>query len=375
MTGGFKEPVYVTRPLLPDLEKFKLRLNKIWESKWLSNMGEQHRLFEESARKALKAPYVSLFNNGTTALMAAVRFLGLKGEVITTPFTFPATPHALLLNGVHPVFCDIENETMNIDPDKIEAAITSKTTGILAVHIFGTPCDTVKIQKIADKHGLKVIYDAAHAFNTEIDGVGIGNFGDISMFSFHATKLFNTGEGGCLTYKDGCFKPGIELLRNMGIKNEEEVITAGFNGKMTEIQAALGMLNLELIEEERGKRSRLQEIYHRELSGVEGVACYKNPENIKESLQYFTVRIDEKQFGSSRDSVYEEFKKYNVFTRKYFYPLCSEYPCYKDYPSAEKELLPSAHKAADEVLCLPFYGELTNEDVEKICGILKGLKK
>ena len=374
MIKPFNKPIYVTRPLLADLKKFQVKLKQIWNSQWLSNIGKQHVALEDGIKQTLKVPNVCLFNNGTIALITAVQSLGLTGEVITTPFTFPATPHVLTWNGIKPVFCDIDEKTMNIDADKIEAAITSKTTAILGVHVFGTPCDVKKIQAIAKKHGLKVIYDAAHAFNTEIDGKGIGNFGDISMFSFHSTKLFHTAEGGCLTFKDGRLKPQIDLLKNFGIKNQNEVVMAGINGKMNELQSALGLLNLGLIEGERKKRKRLSEAYYRELETMEGITCFKNPENIRNSFQYFVIRINAKLFGRSRDYIYTEFKKYNVFSRKYFYPLCSEYDCYKHLPSSRRGKLPVAHKVVDEVLCLPFYGGLGIAGVEKICSILRSFK-
>ncbi|MCK4827649.1 DegT/DnrJ/EryC1/StrS family aminotransferase, partial [bacterium] len=243
----FEEPIYVTRPLLPDIKELTGKLEEIWDAKWLTNSGPQHVLLEEMLSKTLRVPNTSLFNNGTIALMTACQSLRLSGEVITTPFTFPATPHVLSWNNIKPVFCDIDPGTMNIDAQKIESMITPETTAIMPVHVFGTPCDVVKIQEIADRYSLKVIYDAAHAFGVEFEGQGIGNFGDISMFSFHATKLFHTAEGGALTFKDTNMKARIDLLKNFGIKNEEEVVMPGINGKMNEIQAALGLVNLELV--------------------------------------------------------------------------------------------------------------------------------
>jgi dTDP-4-amino-4,6-dideoxygalactose transaminase len=371
----FKDAIYVTRPLLPDLERICTKLDEIWGSQWLTNNGPQHAALELRLHDVLKVPYLSLFNNGTIALIVACQSLRLSGEVITTPFTFPATPHVLTWNGIKPIFCDIDSRTMNIDADKIESMITPQTTAILAVHVFGTPCNFTKIQEVADRHGLKVIYDAAHAFGVEIEGRGIGTFGDISMFSFHATKLFHTAEGGALTFNDKELKPHIDLLKNFGIKNEEEVSMPGINGKMNEIQAALGLVVLDYIEEENKKRKMLFDTYQECLDGIEGLSLPANRTlDLKNSFQYFVIRIDEKLFGTSRDKVYESFKKYNVHTRKYFFPLCSDYDCYRHIPSSNPTNLPVANKVANEVLSLPFYGALSVVDIEKICNILKSFR-
>jgi len=373
---AFPEPIYITRPLLPDLRDVMEKLNEIWISQLLTNNGPQHQLFEKRLLKVLKTPYLSLFNNGTIALIVACQSLRLSGEVITTPFTFPATPHVLSWNNIKPVFCDIDPDTMNINAEKIESMITPQTTGILAVHVFGTPCDVLKIQEVADRYGLRVIYDAAHAFGVEINGNAIGTYGDISMFSFHATKLFHTSEGGALTYSDMNLKLRIDLLKNFGIKNEEEVVMPGINGKMTEIQAALGIVILDYVNDEMKKRENLLKTYLECLEGVEGISLHPlNISGVKKSLQYIIVRINAKQFGRSRNYVHSEFKKYNVFTRKYFSPLCSDYTCYKHLPSASHTNLPIAHKVADEVLSLPFYGRLSTDDIVRICEILKSLRK
>jgi dTDP-4-amino-4,6-dideoxygalactose transaminase len=371
----FDEPIYVTRPLLPDLKEVYKKLEKIWASKWLTNSGAEHQILEEELRRRLKVPNVSLFNNGTTALLVAVNSLGLKGEVITTPFTFPATPHALFWNGITPVFCDIDKRSMTIDPDKIEQMVNPKTTAILGVHIFGMPCHIEKIQEIANRHGLKVIYDAAHAFDTEIDGTGIGNFGDISMFSFHATKLFHTAEGGALTCKDTDLKRCIDLLKNFGIKSEEEVVMTGINGKMNEIQAALGLINLRYLEAEREKRKRIIDAYMQYLSDIEGISLNEIPKNVRNSYQYVVIRIGQERFGISRDEVYKRLREYNIYARKYFYPLCSDYPCYRNLPSADPANLPVAKKVVDEVLCLPLYSELAIASVEKICEIIRSFRR
>ncbi len=373
--ASFTEPIYITRPVLPDLEEYSAKLREVWDSQRLTNNGPQHEVFEKELTKVLKVPDISLFNNGTIALIVACQSLRLSGEVITTPFTFPATSHVLSWNNIKPIFCDIDPATMNIDAKRIESMITPQTSGILGVHVYGTPCDVTGIQEVADRYGLKVIYDAAHAFGVEIDGMGIGAFGDISMFSFHATKLFHTAEGGALTYNNKTLKPRVDFLKNFGIKNQEEVVMPGINGKMNELQAALGLLVLEKVEEERQKRKFLMEVYSECLMDVDGVKVLKNRlPGVKNSYQYFVIRIDKKLFGRSRDYVYEEFKKYNVFARKYFHPLCSDYPCYKYLPSSSKENLPVANKVVKEVLCMPLYGGLTASDIEKICNILKSFK-
>jgi dTDP-4-amino-4,6-dideoxygalactose transaminase len=375
MMKPFDDPIYVTRPLLPDLKEFNRLLEEIWTSQWLSNNGQKHQELEEAIRQVLRVPYASLFNNGTIALIIAINSLRLFGEVITTPFTFPATPHVLSWNGITPIFCDIEDKTMNIDAHKIEQMITPKTTAILAVHVFGTPCNVVKIQEIADRYGLKVIYDAAHAFNVTIGDRGIGTFGDISAFSFHATKLFHTAEGGALTYNDQNLKPRIDLLKNFGIKNEEEVVMPGINGKMNEIQAALGLINLKYMSAETEKRKLIVETYNNCLKNIDGITTSAIQANIQNSYQYYVIRVNEEKFGISRDDLYNSLKEYNVFSRKYFYPLCSDYACYSQLPSSDPANLPTAIKVVKEVLCLPLYGNLSIDAVEKICEIIKGLKK
>lgn len=370
----FEKPIYVTRPMLANLDDVNKEFYEIWQSQWLTNGGAKHQKLEEELKKVLKVPGISLFNNGETALIVSIQSLQLSGEVITTPFTFPGTPHVLVWNNITPVFCDIDENTLTIDPGKIEKSITSKTTGILGVHVYGMPCHVDRIQEIADQYGLKVVYDAAHAFNTEIDGVGIGTFGDISMFSFHSTKLFHTIEGGALTFNAPDLKQRIDLLKNFGIKNEEEVVSAGLNGKMNELQAAIGLVNLKLIDIEREMRRKIVDIYTQNLSGIPGISVFEIPEGVKRSYQYFVIRIGD-EFGRSRDEVYAEFKKYNIFARKYFYPLCSDYACYRHLPSSDPENLPVAGKIVREVLCLPLYGGLGLDEAEKICAILKGFNK
>jgi dTDP-4-amino-4,6-dideoxygalactose transaminase len=370
----FENPIYVTRPMLADLDEVNKELREIWESQWLTNGGVKHQKLEEELKKTLKVPSLSLFNNGTIALIVAIRSLRLSGEVITTPFTFPATPHVLAWNDITPVFCDINETTLTIDTDKLEKMITPRTSGILGVHVYGMPCNVHKIQEVADRYGLRVIYDAAHAFGTEIEGVGIGTFGDISMFSFHATKLFHTIEGGALTFNASHLKPRIDLLKNFGIKNEEEVVMPGINGKLNELQAAIGLINLRHLDEERAKRHKIVATYKQNLADIPGIKIFEIPEKIRNSYQYFMIRIGS-EFGRSRDEIHTELKKYNVITRKYFYPLCSDYSCYRQLPSANPENLPVAQRVVKEVLCMPLYGNLKLEDVETICQIIRSLKK
>ncbi|AGB42130.1 putative PLP-dependent enzyme possibly involved in cell wall biogenesis [Halobacteroides halobius DSM 5150] len=372
---GFEEPVYITRPLLPNLDQVNKKIKKIWTSKWLTNNGKQHQCLENRLQDFLKVTNLSLFNNGTIALLIACRALELSGEVITTPFSFPATTHVLEWNNITPVFCDVDEQTMNINVDKIEDLITEKTTAILPVHVFGVPCDVERIQKIADDYNLKVIYDAAHAFGVEINNQGIGEFGDASMMSFHATKMYHTLEGGSLSCSDPELKEKFDLMKNFGIKNEEQIVMPGINGKMNEIQAAIGLIVLEHLEDERNKRKLLINTYKKCLRGVKGVYFTEEIKGVKSNYQYFVIRIDEKEFGRSRDYVYEKFKEFNVFTRKYFHPLISNYSFYSQLSSAKKSKLPVANNIVKKVLSMPLYGELNVDDINKICDILKSFKR
>ena len=374
MIKPFDEPIYVTRPLLPPLEALNARLSEIWSARWLTNAGEQHERLGRAIRDYLDVPEVSLFNNGTIALLAAVRALGMRGEVITTPFTFPATPHAISWSGATPVFCDIDPVTMTLDPARVEALITPKTTGILAVHVYGIPCDVVALQSIADRYGLKLVYDAAHAFGTRINGVGIGNFGDASMFSFHATKLFHTAEGGALTCPSADSKIAFDHLKNFGILNQEEVDVVGINGKMNELQAALGLAVLDCVAEEVRRRRVIIARYRERLTAVPGLTLMPEPPGVESSCQYFVVRIDHRLFGRSRDAVFDTLREYNVFARKYFYPLCTDYTCYRPLPSAAPERLPVARDVVEQVLCLPLYGTLPLSAVDTMCEILAGIQ-
>lgn len=366
----FPQPVYITQPLLPDIDDVKNMLSTIWQSKQLTNNGRMAIQLEKELAGFLKVNHLSLFSNGTVALQLAFRVLGLTGEVITTPFTFAATTHALVLNNLEPVFCDIEEDTFNINPDKIEALITPETTAILPVHVFGTPCKMDKIQRIAEKHGLKVVYDAAHAFGVEVTGRSIGSFGDISMFSFHATKIYHTIEGGALTFNDRHLKERADSLRNFGIKSEEFVAEPGTNGKMNELQAAVGILLLQIVGDEIKRRKEITGLYRELLKEIPGISFYGDMDGVTHNYPYFVIRVNKDYFGMSRNELYTLLKGYNIFSRKYFYPLCSQFPCYKNLPSASKDNLPIAENVVEEVLSLPLHGRLTNEEVEKICEII-----
>ena len=369
--GGFDAPIYVTRPLLPDLDQYSSHLEEIWESGWLSNGGAKSRELDEALCSYLQAQNLSLFNNGTIALITACQALRLSGEVITTPFTFPATPHVLSWNQITPVFADIDPDTLTIDPGKIEPLITSKTSGILGVHVYGMPCAVDAIQEIADFYGLKVVYDAAHAFGTTVNGTPIADFGDATMFSFHATKLFHTAEGGALVLRDPALRKRVELLKNFGIKDEATVIMPGINGKMNELQAALGLITLREVPREKLARVAVAQIYRERLRDLPGISIFDIPETVSNSQQYFIVRVKQNDCGVSRDELYERLQDFNIFARRYFHPLCSEYGCYKALPSSSPFNLPVAHRVAKEVLSLPFYGALGEASAHQICDVIE----
>ncbi|GHT53067.1 aminotransferase [Spirochaetia bacterium] len=365
-------PTYMTRPLLPSSVKFMAQVKDVFDSGWLTNNGQKHKELEDKLKIILKVQNLSLFNNGTIALLVALKAFDFPpgSEIITTPWTFPATPHCITWNGFVPVFCDIERETMNIDTAKIEHLITEKTRAILGVHVYGFPCNVAEIERIAGKHNLKVIYDAAHAFTTEINGRGIGSFGDISMFSFHATKLFHTMEGGALAYNDTSLAQKIRNLRNFGIASEDYVGDIGINGKMNEIQAVMGLLNLGLIDDEKRGRASIKRIYDERLSRVKGIRVPKMPDNVTHSYQYYPIVI-ENGYPLTRDEIYEKFREMNIMVRKYFYPACSDYDCYKNLPSARAENIPATNDIKNRVLCLPFYGTLEKDAAERIAGVLE----
>jgi dTDP-4-amino-4,6-dideoxygalactose transaminase len=366
----FERPIYVTRPLLPPLAELTAELEKVWASGWLANGGEQHVALESELAAWLGAPHLSLFNNGTVALIVACQALRVAGEVITSPFTFPATPHVLSWNNVTPVFADIDPETMTITPATIEPLITGATSAVLGVHVYGIPCDVRGIDRLARTHGLKVVYDGAHAFGTTVDGEPIARFGDATMFSFHATKLFHTAEGGALAVRDADLKARVDLLKNFGIKNEEEVVLPGINGKMNELQAALGRVVLRHVEAERARRANIAAIYRQRLAGVPGLRLVSMPNGARDSHQYLILRVDTRAAGCSRDALQARLKRFNIVTRKYFHPLCSQYGCYRHLPSAHPENLPNAHRVAAEVLSLPYYGGLSDDDLHRICDAI-----
>jgi len=362
---------FVTQPSLPPLVEFTEYLKDIWDSKQLTNNGKYHQQFEKELAEYLGVKYLSLFSNGTLALITALQTLRITGEVITTPFSFVATTHALHWNGIKPVFCDIEPYTFNLDPEKIEAAITPKTTAIMPVHVYGNPCDVKRIQEIADKYGLKVIYDAAHAFGVTIDGKSVLNFGDLSVFSFHATKVFNTFEGGAIVCHDKKTKQRIDYLKNFGFADEVTVVAPGINAKMNEFQAALGLLQLKYVDKEIEKRKEVARKYREGLKGINGIKFLSDLQNVKHNYQYFPIFIDKQNYGKSRDEVYESLKLQNVYTRRYFYPLISQFPTYRGLPSADPSNLPIAERVAQEVLCLPMFGDLPENIIESIISYLR----
>lgn len=367
-----KELITVTSPLLPDLKEFEKLLEDIWQRKWLTNNGHYHKELERALSEYLGVPYLSLFTNGTLPLITALQAMGVKGEVITTPYSFVATTHSLWWNGIKPVFVDVEEKTGNLDPEKIEAAITPRTTAIMPVHVYGTPCDTQRIQEIADKHGLKVIYDAAHAFGVWQDGKSILEAGDMATLSFHATKVYNTVEGGALICHDAETKKQIDYLKNFGFAGEIEVIAPGINSKMDEIRSAYGLLNLKQVDGAIARRKSIAEKYKDAFKAVAGLRYLEDIEGVKHNYSYFPIFIDEKEYGMSRDSLFTKLKENNILGRRYFYPLISEFVTYKGLESAKKENLPVAHKLADSVICLPMYAELIDDDVNRVIEVVRG---
>lgn len=365
------EQITVTSPLLPDLDEFHAMLKEIWASKWITNNGSFHRQLEKELATYLKVPFVSLFTNGTLPLITALQALRITGEVITTPYSFVATTHSLWWNGIKPVFVDIDPATGNIDPDRIETAITPKTTAIMPVHVYGKPCDTVRIQEIADKYGLKVIYDAAHAFGVEVNGESILNAGDMSTLSFHATKVYNTIEGGAMVMHDEKTKRRIDYLKNFGFAGETEVVAPGINSKMDEIRAAYGLLNLRQVNDAIAARKKVAEAYRNALRDVDGVAFFEDMPGVKHNYSYFPIFIDADNFGMTRDELYFKMRDANVLGRRYFYPLISEFSTYRSLPSAAPENLPNAHRMADSVICLPMHHALYDPDIDRVLKFFK----
>jgi dTDP-4-amino-4,6-dideoxygalactose transaminase len=362
--------ITVTAPLLPNLEDFNEMLKEIWASKWITNNGQFHKQLEKALAEYLKVPYLSLFTNGTLPLITALQALRITGEVITTPYSFVATTHSLWWNGIKPVFVDIEESTCGIDPDKIEAAITPKTTAIMPVHCYGKPCNTKRIQEIADKYGLKVIYDAAHAFGVEVDGESILKAGDMSTLSFHATKVYNTLEGGALVVHDEATKKRIDFLKNFGFAGETEVVAPGINSKVDEVRAAYGLLNLKQVDAAIAARQKVAQIYRKELRNVPGVRFFEDMPGVRHNYSYFPIFINAEEFGMTRDELYFKMKAQNVLGRRYFYPLISEFSTYRGLPSAVPENLPVATRIANEVICLPMHHELSDNDINRIIECL-----
>lgn len=361
-----KDIITVTSPLLPNLDEFTESLKEIWESKWITNNGQFHQKLEQALAEYLKVPYVSLFTNGTLPLLTALQALRITGEVITTPYSFVATTHALWWNGIKPVFVDIDPSTGNIDPQKIEAAITPRTTAILPVHVYGKPCDTEAIQAIADKYGLKVIYDAAHAFGVEVNGESLLNAGDMSTLSFHATKVFNTIEGGAMVMHDEKTKQRIDYLKNFGFANEVEVVGPGINSKMDEIRSAYGLLNLKQVDAAIAARQKVAVAYREALRNVEGISFWDDMPGVRHNYSYFPIFVDAEKYGMTRDELYMKMKDQGVWGRRYFYPLISEFSTYRGLESSRPENLPNAHMMADTVICLPMHHALSEEEINRI---------
>ena len=365
-----EKQITVTSPLLPDLEEFHALLKEIWDSKWVTNNGSFHKQLEKELAEYLKVPYISLFTNGTLPLLTALQALRITGEVITTPYSFVATTHSIWWNGCKPVFVDIDPATGNIDPDKIEAAITNKTTAIMPVHVYGKPCDTKRIKEIADKYGLKVIYDAAHAFGVEVNGESVLTAGDMSTLSFHATKVYNTLEGGALVIHDAETKKRIDYLKNFGFAGETEVVAPGINSKVDEVRAAYGILNLRQVDAAIEARHQVAVKYREALCPVEGITFMDDMPGVKHNYSYFPIFVDSETYGMTRDELYEKMRSHNVLGRRYFYPLISTFSTYRGLPSASPENLPNAHKMADSVICLPMHHELGDGDVNRVIELI-----
>lgn len=367
----FDETIPVTSPLLPDLDEFHGMLKEIWKSKWITNNGNFHKQLEKELAEYLKVPYLSLFTNGTLPLITALQALHITGEVITTPYSFVATTHALWWNGIKPVFVDIDLATGNMDPEKIEAAITPRTTAIMPVHVYGKPCNTEAIQEIADKYGLKIIYDAAHAFGVEVNGKSLLNAGDISTLSFHATKVYNTIEGGALVMHDEKMKKRIDYLKNFGFADEITVVGPGINSKMDEIRAAYGLLNLRQVDAAIEARHQVAVKYREELRNVEGISFFDDMAGVKHNYSYFPIFVEAKKYGMTRDELYLKMKEQNVLGRRYFYPLISTFSTYRGLDSASPSNLPNAHKMANSVICLPMYHNLKESEIERVINIIR----
>lgn len=364
------KPVFVTQPYLPPLEEFLPYLEQIWANKILTNGGQMHEQLERELCTYLGVEHIALFNNGTIALLTALQALRVTGEVITTPYSFVATSHSLLWNGIKPVFVDIDPHTLNLDPIKIEAAITPQTTAIMPVHCYGNPCDVEAIQKIADNYNLRVIYDAAHAFGVEDAGGSILRHGDLSVLSFHATKVFNTFEGGAIICPDAKTKQRINHLKNFGFVDEVTVVAPGINGKMSEVNAAFGLLQLKHIDLALARRREIDSIYREKIRGMKGIRLVEEVGQTVANYSYFPILV-EADYPLSRDELYLALKSQDIFARRYFYPLISEFPMYRGMQSARRNNLPVASEVAEKVLCLPIYPDLNKDDLDRIINALK----
>lgn len=358
--------ITVTSPLLPNIDDFNAMLKEIWASKWITNNGQFHKQLEKELCQYLKVPFISLFTNGTLPLLTALQALRITGEVITTPYSFVATTHSIWWNGCRPVFVDIEEETCGIDPNKIEAAITPKTTAIMPVSCYGKPCKMDEIQAIADKYGLKVIHDAAHAFGVEVNGESWVSKGDLISLSFHATKVYNTLEGGAMVMHDEATKKRVDFLKNFGFAGETEVVAPGINSKMDEVRAAYGLLNLKQVDEAIEKRHQVAVKYRNALRNVPGIRFFDDMPGVRHNYSYFPIFINAEEYGMTRDEVYRKMKADGVLGRRYFYPLISTFSTYRSLPSAGAENLPVATKVANEVICLPMHHQLTDEDINRV---------
>lgn len=364
--------ITVTSPLLPNLDEFIPMLKDIWDRKWLTNNGFYHRELEKALAEYLGVEYISLFTNGTLPLITALQAMKITGEVITTPYSFVATTHSIWWNGLKPVFVDVDEETGNINPEKIEAAITPRTTAIMPVHVYGTPCDTKRIQEIADIYGLKIIYDAAHAFGVKVNGESILKQGDMSTLSFHATKVYNTVEGGALVCRDEATKKRIDYLKNFGFAGETTVVAPGINSKMDEIRAAFGLLNLKQVDSAIAHRKHVAEMYREAFKDVPGVRMLKDVDGVHHNYAYFPIFINE-EYGMSRDALYAKLQEHDILGRRYFYPLISTFSAYKGLDSANPKNLPIAHKLADRVLCLPMFAGLDEDGVGRVVDVVRKL--
>jgi dTDP-4-amino-4,6-dideoxygalactose transaminase len=367
------KPIYVTQPFLPPLNEFIPYLEKIWESKWLTNGGPFHQELESVLAKYLGVEHLALFTNGTIALVTSLQALRITGEVITTPYSFVATAHALVWNSISPVFVDIDPVTCNLNPDKIEQAITPRTTAIMPVHCYGNPCDVERIEQIADTYGLKIIYDAAHAFGVRYKGASLLNYGDLSVLSFHATKVFNTFEGGAIVCPNAKTKQRIDYLKNFGHAGEVTVMAKGINGKMNEIQAAFGLLQLQYIDQAIARRGEIDALYRELLADIQGITYLNGGLDSIGNYSYFPILVNI-DYPITRDELYEKLRRHNIYSRRYFYPLITDFPMYRGLPSANKDNLPIATEISRKVLCLPIYPNLSNEEILRVTEIIASVK-